>query len=163
CRYKKNPRKTFEAPLAARVAQELGRDIRELDNYDWSDLTDLFNGDPPPPKLGDNVLLTLQRSPQLALFARTGGSRPVLRVARSTRHNGTATPTRSILAAAHDAVMISYCRSGKDGPWFADSLRSNLITAGFRPWMDIHDLEGGDQWPTAIANAIRCCAAVVLV
>ena len=60
---------------------------------------------------------------------------------------------------AHD-VFISY--SSKD-KLVADGICVNLEAAGVRCWIAPRDIAPGEDWPTAIANAIPQCRVMVLV
>jgi hypothetical protein len=60
---------------------------------------------------------------------------------------------------AHD-VFISY--SSKDKP-IADGICANLEAAGMRCWIAPRDIHPGEDWPTAITNAISTSKVMVLV
>jgi hypothetical protein len=60
---------------------------------------------------------------------------------------------------AHD-VFISY--SSKDKP-IADGICANLESTGLRCWIAPRDIAPGQDWPTAIANAISSSKVMVLV
>ena len=60
---------------------------------------------------------------------------------------------------AHD-VFISY--SSKDKP-IADAVCANLEAAGLRCWIAPRDIAPGEDWPTAIAEAIPQSRVMVLV
>jgi hypothetical protein len=60
---------------------------------------------------------------------------------------------------AHD-VFISY--SSKDKP-IADGVCANLEAAGLRCWIAPRDIGPGDDFPTALANAIAASQVMVLV
>ena len=60
---------------------------------------------------------------------------------------------------AHD-VFISY--SSKDKP-IADAVCANLEASGVRCWFAPRDIGPGEDWPTAISNAITQSQAMVLV
>ena len=60
---------------------------------------------------------------------------------------------------AHD-VFISY--SHKDKP-IADGICANLENAGVRCWIAPRDIAPGQDWPTAISNAIAASRIMVLV
>ena len=51
-------------------------------------------------------------------------------------------------------LFISYAREDFGA---AERLAEDLARAGLRPWIDQHDLLGGQKWRTAIVNAIRKC------
>ena len=59
----------------------------------------------------------------------------------------------------HD-VFISH--SSKD-KLIADAICANLEAAGARCWIAPRDIAAGDDWPTAISNAISSCRVMVLV
>jgi hypothetical protein len=59
----------------------------------------------------------------------------------------------------HD-VFISY--SHKDKP-IADAICANLESAGFRCWIAPRDIAPGQDWPTAISEAITLSRVMVLV
>src|SRR5512132_2427916 len=60
---------------------------------------------------------------------------------------------------AHD-VFISY--STKDKP-VADAVCAGLEAAGLRCWVAPRDVRPGEDWPTAIVNAIGDSRAMVLI
>lgn len=60
---------------------------------------------------------------------------------------------------SHD-VFISY--SSKDKP-IADAICANLEASGVRCWIAPRDIAPGEDWPTAIADAIPRCQIMVLV
>jgi len=60
----------------------------------------------------------------------------------------------------HQDVFISY--SHKDKP-IADAVCANLEHAGFRCWIAPRDIAPGQDWPTAISNAIALSRVMVLV
>jgi hypothetical protein len=60
---------------------------------------------------------------------------------------------------SHD-VFISY--SSKDKP-IADAICANLESASVRCWIAPRDVAAGEDWPTAIANAIASSRIMVLV
>lgn len=60
---------------------------------------------------------------------------------------------------AHE-VFISY--SNRDKP-IADGLCANLEAAGVRCWIAPRDIAPGEDWPTAISNALSESRAMVLV
>jgi hypothetical protein len=59
-----------------------------------------------------------------------------------------------------DEVFISY--SHKDKP-IADAICANLESAGCRCWIAPRDIAPGEDWPTAISNAIALRRVMVLV
>jgi hypothetical protein len=60
---------------------------------------------------------------------------------------------------AHD-VFISY--SSKDKP-IADAVCANIEAAGIRCWIAPRDIAPGEDWPTAITNAISKSRVMVLI
>src|SRR5690242_9011101 len=60
---------------------------------------------------------------------------------------------------AHD-IFISH--SNKDKP-VADAICANLESAGLRCWIAPRDVAPGENWPTAIANAISHSSVMVLI
>jgi hypothetical protein len=60
---------------------------------------------------------------------------------------------------AHD-IFISH--SNKDKP-IADAMCANLESAGLRCWIAPRDISSGEDWPTAIANAVSHSRVMVLV
>jgi hypothetical protein len=57
-------------------------------------------------------------------------------------------------------LFISYSRQDRD---FVDGLIRDIEEAGFDLWMDRADIRGGAQWRAAITQAIRDCAAFLVV
>ncbi len=54
--------------------------------------------------------------------------------------------------AANTAVFISYAREDSK---YAERLYNELKKAGFKPWLDKHNLVAGQNWENEIENAIR--------
>jgi hypothetical protein len=59
----------------------------------------------------------------------------------------------------HD-VFISYSTKDKS---VTDGICANLEAAGIRCWIAPRDIAAGEDWPSAIANAIPHCSILVLV
>jgi formylglycine-generating enzyme required for sulfatase activity len=58
-------------------------------------------------------------------------------------------------------VFISYSR--KDAKEFADELAAGLDLAGFKPFLDRHDISAGENWETRLRGLIREADTVVFV
>lgn len=63
------------------------------------------------------------------------------------------------LAAAPQHMFISYSRRDKH---YAEALKAHLISSGFEVWLD-DAIEHGDQWFNQIHDAIKACAAFVVI
>ncbi len=59
----------------------------------------------------------------------------------------------------HKRVFISYSRADSAT---IDRLEAELISYGFKTWVDRQHLEGGDKWAEKIEQAIQECDAVVV-
>src|SRR5690606_18679775 len=57
--------------------------------------------------------------------------------------------------------FISYASS--DGRDFARKLHDDLEKAGFNVWLDVHDIQGGEDWNGAIDRALQAAWAVCVV
>ncbi|MGC1378537.1 MAG: response regulator [Anaerolineales bacterium] len=51
-------------------------------------------------------------------------------------------------------LFLSYARD--DGA-LVEKIYRTLSNQGYKPWMDVHDITGGEEWEYAIKNAIKCC------
>ena len=60
---------------------------------------------------------------------------------------------------AHPRIFISYAR--KDGAELAQRLRKDLASHGFEPWLDTHEIAGGDSWTDDIEAGIDGSDAVL--
>lgn len=58
------------------------------------------------------------------------------------------------MSDSHPRVFISYAREDQDD---AVRIYDALRSLGCRPWMDIRDLLGGQQWKYEVAMAVRAC------
>ncbi|MFN7916891.1 MAG: TIR domain-containing protein [Vicinamibacterales bacterium] len=58
-------------------------------------------------------------------------------------------------------VFISYARS--DGSAFAEELMAGLEAAGFDPFLDRHDIGGGEDWEARLVNLLQQADTVVYV
>lgn len=63
------------------------------------------------------------------------------------------------LAAAPQHLFVSYSRRDKH---YAEALKAHLISSGFEVWLD-DAIEHGDQWFNQIHDAIKACAAFVVI
>ncbi len=57
-------------------------------------------------------------------------------------------------------VFISYAREDLT---IAEKLRSDLVAAGYNPWMDTSEIAGGERWSKAITAAIGSSRAFVVL
>jgi hypothetical protein len=57
-------------------------------------------------------------------------------------------------------VFISYKR--EDQP-FAQDLYDRLTEWGYHPWMDVHCIPAGADWPVEIEMGLRACHTIIAV
>jgi len=67
--------------------------------------------------------------------------------------------TRSVERPIWAEVFISYAREDTSA---AMVIYDGLLQAGFRPWLDKHSLQAGEEWRSAIAGRIQTTDAVVV-
>jgi hypothetical protein len=49
-------------------------------------------------------------------------------------------------------VFLSYARADQER---IERLYQNLLAAGFQPWMDVHDIQPGEEWTVAIKRGVK--------
>lgn len=58
------------------------------------------------------------------------------------------------IAEAHEASKLFLCYAREDAPAVL-GLYSRLTAAGLKPWIDVRDIVGGEDWKLSINRAIR--------
>jgi TIR domain len=58
------------------------------------------------------------------------------------------------------AAFFSYCRDDSE---FALRLAEDLKTAGANVWLDQLDIDAGQEWDSAIEDAVRQCPQMLLI
>jgi hypothetical protein len=138
-RFVNDPKRRLSPLNAVHLARELGRDVRELGNYDWSKFLALFDS-PSPPFLQSNVVLVPARRDQLEMFAARAQAK---QTRRSVRQDTTPALIR---------VAISYAR--EDGLDFSEACVARLEAAGCAVWRDVPSLNNGEPWREGIRTGI---------
>src|SRR6185503_21247890 len=59
-------------------------------------------------------------------------------------------------------IFLSYSKKAPKDRSLAVQLYDYLIAEGFRPWIDVRDLEPGSRWKPAVRTALRSARYVIV-